>query len=181
MLGIRNYSFLEKKVQFVERQFRDKNDNKIATFYDIIYQVFVSNKKKGIKIQHNLKGHQILKNIFCSYVFMYLFCLNSTVSKLSLVSPSIAAVFSFNVVLALWILFTLFMYSIYACYSRNVFIFKNIGSKLLHMCQNAEWSILSYQTPCQLSIQNFIVKGETSFYLHTLYPSNGHIHILDYI
>ena len=35
-----------KKVQFIERQFRDKNDNKIATFYDIIYQVFVSNKKK---------------------------------------------------------------------------------------------------------------------------------------
>ena len=126
----------------------------------ILYTRFSSQtKKKGIKIQHNLKGHQILKNIFCSYVFMYLFCLNSTVSKLSLVSPSIAAVFSFNVVLALWILFTLFMYSIYACYSRNVFVFKNIGSKLLHMCQNAEWSILSYQTPCQFSgNQNFQFK-----------------------
>ena len=33
----------------------------------------------------------------------------------------------------------------------------------------------------KLSIQNFIVKDETYFYPHTLYPSNGHIHILDYI
>lgn len=138
MLGIWNYSFLEKKVQFIESSHKDNFVTKmtIRSRHFMIWYIsgFSLKQKKGIKIQHNLKGHLILKNIFCRYVFMYLFCLNSRVSKLFLVSPSIAAVLSFNAVLALWILFTLFMYSIYACYSRNVFIFKKIGSKLLHMC-----------------------------------------------
>ena len=64
-----------KKVQFIERQFRDKNDNKIATFYDVIYQVLASNKKKRnknttqFKRSSNIKKHFLQLCIYVSFLF----------------------------------------------------------------------------------------------------------------
>lgn len=132
---------------------------------------------------------------------MYFFCFNERVSKPCVISLRVATAFLFNAVLTLWLLVTLFVHSIHVCHlqSKASILYISPAINLLASKPMCSYIETSDQSSCKMQNgPSYLCRHQCHFHSNQifqfntllfrrgifprlLYPSNGHVYILDYI